>query len=327
MPDLPAAFARLKIRIAAALLPLLLCACAPETEVPDLAAGDGMPDGAADGRLRVTMVDVGQGDGLLIQFPNGRAMAVDGGPDKNRYLRYLQDHGIGRLDFVVLTHAHADHYTGLTPALALLPGDCQHRVFDPGYDRMDAAGYPAFRDAAGCRYQGTGIGQSLLADPQVEVSVLSAYGTPFPGSDNHGVNNTSVVLRLRYRGFSMLLEGDAEMQAEQAEWTKDPAGLRADVLKMGHHGSCTASGTSFLKAVAPRVLLMSLGGGNNYGMPHCQTMAKLQPLRAAGARWYRTDVNGSVTVESDGAGYTVQAEKGPDSVADCPRDCSGPLDF
>ena len=100
-----------------------------------------------------------------------------------------------------------------------------------------------------------------------------------------------------------------------------------DVLKAGHHGSCTASGTTYLKAVAPQFMVMSVGAGNSYGLPHCQTMNKLRGLKQKGLRWLRTDVNGAIRIASDGKSYAVTPSRGAESVASCPRDCNQPLDY
>lgn len=302
----------------------------PEVELADEAAGQAVPVTSLSmlgpKRLRVTMVDVGQGDGLLVEFPGGKAMAVDGGPTNRRYADYLAARGVKRLDFAVLTHAHSDHFDGLPAAMELMPSDCTHRVVDPGY-KSPLVSYGAFRAAAGCRLGSVGIGQTLMLDAAVQVRVMSAYKKPLRPDDSHGVNDTSVVLRLQYGKFSMLLTGDAETEAEQAEVAGGAAALRSTVLKLAHHGSCTASGTSFLKAVAPQHILISAATGNSYGLPHCQTMKKLAALKARGTRWHRTDLNGTVTVTTDGSGYFIDGERGKDSGAACPRDCDDPADF
>lgn len=281
----------------------------------------------ASKQLRATMVDVGQGDGLVVQLPGGKVLAVDGGPSPNDYIDALRARGIRRVDYAVLSHAHSDHYTGLTPVLtSLVPADCLGRVLDPGLERTEVTGYRDFKAAAGCRYQKVGIGQTLNLDPDVEIVVLSAHAQRFGGTDDsHGINNTSVVVRLRYRRFSLLLQGDAEQPAEQDVATAMPTLLRSTVLKAGHHGSCTATGTTYLGLVAPQYLLMSLAADNTYGMPHCQTLSKLRAR--SGLRWARTDVNGSVTVTTDGSRYVVSLGRGSDSATACPRDCAVPLDF
>ena len=277
-------------------------------------------------KLKVTMVDVGQGDGLLIRLPNGKTLAVDGGPSSSAYGAYLTAQGITRLDYVVLSHAHADHYTGLTPVLGKLPKDCAARVYDPGLARTDIAGYNAFLKAAGCRYQPVAIGETLLLDPQVEVTILSAHDTRFGSmDDSHGINNTSVIVRLRYGRFSILLQGDAELTAERATFDTLKPLLRSTVLKAGHHGSCTATGTSYLATVAPQYVLFSVGSGNSYGLPNCQTLRKLRAR--SGLRWARTDENGTITLTTDGTSYAVTRDHGAENSSTCPRDCASPSDF
>lgn len=281
---------------------------------------------ASAGKLRITMVDVGQGDGFLIEFPNGKVMALDGGPSSSKFANYLSSRGIAQIDYAVLSHGHNDHYAGLTPVLSLLPSDCVARVFDPGLNRRDVAGYNSFRSAAGCNYQAIGIGASLLIDPAIEVSVLAASSRRVGSSDDsHGVNNTSVILRVRYGRFSILFQGDAETEAERLTYDASRSLLRSTVLKAGHHGSCTSSANTYLSTVAPQYVLISVSETNSYGMPHCQTMAKLK--RRSGLRWARTDENGTTRLVSDGSRYTVIRSKGRESEDSCPRDCASPQDF
>ncbi len=278
-------------------------------------------------QLRIDMVDVGMGDGLLVRFPNGKVLVIDGGPNGADLSKFLADQGVTRVDQMILTHAHDDHYTGLMNVMQLLPNDCAARVLDPGYDHTDLPGYAKFKTAAGCRYHALSLGQTMNIDPTVEMKVLSAYTTPPTSDGSHGVNNTSVVVHLRKGKFSMLFSGDAEVHSEQLEWMRGKTALRSTILKMGHHGSCTASGTTFLSAVAPRFALISVSTGNTYGLPHCQTMGKLNHLKAGGLRWYRTDLNGSISVTTDGSKYSVTPEHGADSQAACPQNCQTPLDF
>ncbi|MCS6915582.1 MAG: MBL fold metallo-hydrolase [Myxococcales bacterium] len=276
-------------------------------------------------RLRLTLVDVGQGEGMVVWLPGGAVMAVDGGPDQDgAFAAFLRRAGITRIDYAVLSHPHADHYTGLPAALALLPADCMPRVFDPGYDRSSVGGYRYFRGVAGCRYRAVRIGQVLPLDDAAEVRVLSAYTAPFPEPDSGGVNNTSVVLRIQYHNFSVLLSGDAQTEAERALYERVGGALRTTVLKLGHHGSCDATGTSLLAAVAPQLALMSLGSYNEFGHPHCQTIGK---LRASSTRWLRTDRNGNITLVSDGLHYAVSWTRGELSDPSCPRFCGNASDF
>lgn len=274
-------------------------------------------------RLRITVTDIGQGDGLVVQYPGGATLAIDGGPRQDDFSAALQRLGVKRLDYAVLSHAHTDHFTGLTSALDLLPSDCATRVYDPGLNRSDVDGYVAFKRAAGCRYKKVGIGQTLNLDPRVETTVLSAYAQKQSNDDSHGVNNTSVVLRLRYGRFSMLLSGDAEAEAEGG-MVSGALPLRSTILKAGHHGSCTASSDGYLRAVKPKYIVISAGTGNNYGLPHCQTIAKYRAI--SGLRWARTDRNGALTIVSDGTRFVVKREHGAESDDACPRDCSDPIE-
>lgn len=272
--------------------------------------------------LKLTMVDVGQGDGFVLELPSGVVVAVDGGPDRTgSYADFIA--GLPRVDYVILSHPHSDHYTGLPNAIARLPDDCSARVFDPGYDRPDIGGYQYYKNAAGCRYRATGKGMSLSLDPMVATTVVGAADAPYPTTDGWGINNTSLVTHVRYGSFSIVLSGDAQTDAEQRVYA-DHMILRANVMKIGHHGSCNATGTTFLKSIAPDVALISAADNNDFGHPHCQTLAK---LKAQGSAWYRTDTNGLVTVESDGQHFAVTTSKGKASDPTCPRPCGSPSDF
>lgn len=277
--------------------------------------------------LQLTLVDVGQGDGMVLTLPDGTAAAIDGGPDRfAAYRDYISTAVKGglRLEAVLLSHGHSDHYTGLTTAIDWLPKDCGARVFDPGYDRPDIPGYQSFKAAAGCRYRTFGKGMSLSLFPSVRIEILSVTDTPFPMQDSSGINNTSAITYVRFGRFALLLMGDAETQAERLLWDEKKDSLRANVLKLGHHGSCNATATSLLAAVSPDYALIGVGRPNDFGHPHCQTLNK---LKARGMHWLRSDSNGTITVETDGEKYAVRFATGSPDDTRCPRDCSGAPDF
>src|SRR5262249_40494921 len=146
---------------------------------------------------------------------------------------------------------------------------------------------------------------------------LGAADQPYPMADGWGINNTSLVTYVRYGRFTALLTGDAQTEAEQQVVT-DHAVFRATVMKIGHHGSCNATATTVLRTAAPAVALISAGQGNSFGHPHCQTLDK---LRAQGSHWYRTDVNGSITIKTDGEHFTVSTNRGQADDPSCPRPC------
>lgn len=277
--------------------------------------------------LSLSLVNVGQGDGLLITLPDGSGLALDGGPDRfaayRDYISAAVKAGL-RLETVLLSHGHSDHYTGLTTAIDWLPKDCNARVFDPGYDRPDIPGYQSFKAAAGCRYRALGKGMSLSLFPSVSIEILGVTDTPFPMADGTGINNTSAVTYLRFGRFAALLTGDAQTEAEKILVSERAMGLRANVLKVGHHGSCNASATSLLAAVAPEYALIGVARPNDFGHPHCQTIKKLM---ARGTHWLRSDSNGTVTIETDGDKYAVSFTDGSLDDSRCPRDCAQPSDF
>ncbi len=310
------------------LLAGFFCGCdAPQTSGPaTFVDNPAMVDQAAS--LAIHMVDVGQGDGMVIKTPSGVVIALDGGPDRTgNYADYLKKLNITRVDYVILSHGHSDHYTGLGTAIGLLPKDCEARVFDPGFARPDIPGYQYIRDTAGCRYRSLTFNQSLLLDPKLDLQVLGVTDTPYPQNDGTGINNTSAILRLRYGNFSMLLTGDAQTEAEKNLYMNFPMQLSANVLKVGHHGSCNATGTSLLKAIAPSYALISSGGPadpNNFGHPHCQTLDK---LRSSGVHYFRTDQNGDIMVLSDGKVFSIMPGRGTVDTAACPRACAQPSDF
>jgi competence protein ComEC len=254
---------------------------------------------APAGPLRVAFIDVGQGDSILIVSPEGKAMLIDGGEADSGCLAYLQKQGIKQLDLVVATHPHSDHIGGLVQVLRSIP---VAEVVTNGQPHTTSI-YEQFLDAiasAKARYTEVKRGDTLKLG-SLEFQVLS------PVSATSGdLNSNSLVLRLVYGATSFLFMGDAGKDAEASILS---AGLpvQATVLKVGHHGSNSASSLSFLRAVSPQVAVYSAGAGNPYGHPHPETLAA---LAAVGAQVYGTDVNGTVVVVSDGSSYQVEVEKG-----------------
>jgi competence protein ComEC len=262
------------------------------------------------GYARVTILDVGQGDGILVEGSRGGRLLIDGGPDPGRLLVALDGHvppWDRRIDTVILTHPHEDHVAGL--ALLL---DRYHvgRVFEPGmrgpgpgYDawvaRLARAGAPARGGiAAGDRLQVDEIALRVLWPIRGQVPIK-------PPDGGTGINNVSVVLLGQVGSRRFLLMGDVE-QAIDPQLLAE--GLpRVDLLKVAHHGSKTATTQPFVDAVRPRVAVASAGADNPYGHP---AKATLDRLAAAGARVLRTDLDGTVVVGFEPGGMTVRSEGG-----------------
>lgn len=263
------------------------------------------PAAGAPPALRVDFIDVGQGDAALVTSPAGKTVLIDGGPANHAaaLTAFLAAHVRGPVDLILLSHRHEDHLGGLPAAVrqtgARLFLDAPVAHAGPDYERLmrelEARGIPARQATRGRRIDlGGGAAITLLGPPE----------PPITGSRSD-VNANSVVARLTYGSVSILFAGDAEAPTE-AWLLASGQELRADVLKVAHHGSRYASGMRFLRAVRPRVAVISAGAGNEYGHPARVTLDR---LARAGAAVYRTDLDGDVTVETDGASVRVRTAR------------------
>jgi competence protein ComEC len=262
------------------------------------------------GVARITVLDVGQGDAILIEGSNGGRLLIDGGPDPDRLLVALDGRlppWDRRLDAVILSHPHEDHVAGLA---RLLDRYRVKRVFEPG-TRGPGPGYAAWIERLG--HPGAPERGSLAAGDHLSVDEIAmtvlwpiAGQVPLePPDGGTGINNVSIVLLGTVGSSRFLLAGDVEQDIDPHLLA---TGLpRLDFLKVAHHGSRTATTQAFVDAVRPRVAVASAGTGNPYGHPTKQTIDRLQ---AAGARVYRTDKDGSVSVTFGREGMTVRAEGG-----------------
>ncbi|MGE5676240.1 MAG: DNA internalization-related competence protein ComEC/Rec2 [Mycobacterium leprae] len=265
--------------------------------------------------LKVTFLDVGQGDAILIEAPHRYTMLVDAGPTlppdpekgwegfdagEQVVVPFLKAEGISHLDYLVVTHSDRDHAGGSESVLrqvsvgALLEGGTE------GYEEIERAAeryrVPVSRPVAG---------EEMRLGSEVMLEILN----PAPDALLRRVadtNNNCLALRVRYRTVSMLLACDMEALAEK-ELLVDGTDLQADLLKVAHHGAGQSSGIDFLRAVQPRVAVLSVGNGNAYGHPHKGT---LQRLAEIGAEVYRTDQHGSITVRTDGLRVTISSTRG-----------------
>ncbi|GAC1664699.1 MAG: hypothetical protein NVS9B8_05250 [Candidatus Limnocylindrales bacterium] len=249
-----------------------------------------------DGTTRITVLDVGQGDSILVEGGRGGRMLVDGGPNPDRLLVEL-DRRLPpwdrRIDVLILTHPHEDHVAGLA---LLLERYRVGRVYDTGM-RGPGPGYAAFARGLS-RTAGPLIGtlstgaRISLDDVRLRVLWPDPGRVPRePPDAGRGINDVSIVLLGEIAGRRFLLTGDVEDDVDPllAQRGLPPV----DILKVAHHGSATASTPAFLDAVRPRVAIVSAGAGNPYGHPARSTIDRLV---GTGARVLRSDRDGSVSV-------------------------------
>jgi beta-lactamase superfamily II metal-dependent hydrolase len=289
-----------------------------ETLSPDDGLTDPAPDPAASAErsapdpaaaLRVHFIDVGQGDCSLIMFGES-AVLIDAGETERgaRVAEYLNAAGVGKLDYVITTHPHADHIGGMPVIIAKFPIDkiISPRVRDEltptskSYENFLLAvidkGLKLTAANAGDRYT---LFNGDAADDKVILEIISPFSPQSDGYDD--LNDYSVVIRLTYKNTAFLFMGDASRRVEK-DIMNAGAEISADVLKAGHHGSGTSSSAEFLAVVSPSVCVIQCGAGNSYNHPNAGTVARLED---AGVRVYRNDLDGTVVVVSDGDAVTV----------------------
>jgi competence protein ComEC len=259
----------------------------------------------ADPTLRVTFLSVGQGDAAVVEVPRGGVLVVDGGgvpgdfdPGERVIAPFLRARKILHVDVLALSHPQLDHYGGLA---YLAEHFAPQEIWSNGM-RSTAAAFLRLEGAlaaAGTRVRVLHRGMRLPLAPGVVAEILHPDHL-----DGLGINDASLVLRLRFRRTAVLFTGDIEHAAERM-LLADPERLRSTVLKVPHHGSATSSAAYWLAAVAPRIAVISSGADNRFGFP---APAVVHRLHALGATVRNTADTGAIRVVSDGRDVHIEEQ-------------------
>jgi competence protein ComEC len=249
--------------------------------------------------LSVTFLDVRQGDSAVIRTPGGKTILIDaGGRDAGSrvVVPFLRRNGIGALDLVVMTHPHEDHIGGMP---AVLKSTRARVILDSAAPHASGDYEETLRliHQKRIRYVRAYRGQRITFPDGVRFNTLNPpKSQSSSGQGESELNDRSVVLRMTYKAASFLFAGDAEKETEQSI-LGSCGSVRSNVLKVAHHGSENATSELWLRAVKPEIAVISVGWRNQFGHPSPDT---LRHLADAGARIYRTDRNGAITITTDG---------------------------
>lgn len=257
----------------------------------------------AEGEMRVDIIDVGQGESILITTSE-KAVLIDAGEnDKgDEVLEHLKSRGISELDLAIGTHAHSDHIGGMDTVMTevkvkefwmgAMPDELvpSTNTYLDVLEQLDIGRIPYVEPEIGTQYDlGSG-------------GILTVYGPQGTPSD---LNDCSLVCRVDFGEISFLFSGDAEERAEKAILASG-VDLDVDVMTMGHHGSETSSSSAYFKAASPSYAAISCGEDNSYGHPH---KATIQKLKNADVLYRRTDVNGTISFITNGNTVDYSTEK------------------
>lgn len=270
--------------------------------------------GAAQGRLRISVLDVGQADAILLQDGKRNIMFDVGNDVKDKVgdsggrqalIKALDKAGVNRIKTVFVTHHHRDHMGNIMYVRGKYGVS---NIYDSGYVNNGYKASVALNsDLRAGRYNGQALkaGDKITIDKNYYIEVL-APGDFLSKKDLKNMNNTSLVLMLHYGSFKMLLTGDAEAPVEDALQQKYGTELQADVLKVGHHGSKTSSYWPFVSKVKPKYALISCGDFSIYKHPNKNVVGSLTHL---GAKVLTTHDHGTLTVTTDGKSFDVLTER------------------
>ena len=264
-----------------------------------------------DGNLHIYVLNIGQADATLIQY-NGKNMLIDTGDADHRttLVQQLRAHHVQEIDSIIITHPHGDHLGGMA---ALFNNFKINQIYDNGVEVNNGMyrNYLKNISAKGIPYKvlrngdKITLGDDLIFDILAPTEPLFTKENTRKSTSNGITNNNSIVCKLTYHDFTMLFTGDAQKEAEKQLLSNHRGALKADILKVGHHGSKTSTSPAFVQAVSPQAATISCGAGNEYKFPHKPTLDTLQKHSVT---VYRTDNDGTISIVSDGQSYNITKE-------------------
>lgn len=272
---------------------LLLSACGIAVPNTDPIAAPKQPDGD----MTVHVIDVGQGDSTFVEFPNGQSMLIDAGERDygSTVENYIRSLGYSRLDYVVGSHPHSDHIGGLARVIeAFEVGE----IWMPNKASTTATFENLLKTIQnkGLSVRTARAGKVILSTEDIRVKILS------PVKEEYGdeMNLYSAVIKITYGNQRFLIMGDAEEENEE-----EMEEVRAEFIRVGHHGSKTSSSQDFVDRVSARYAVISVGQNNSYGLPKEEIISRWQQ---SGAAVYRTDEVGTVIAHCDGKSITIESK-------------------
>ena len=274
----------------------------PEPELVPAAPAPAVPAPAPETgvELVVRVLDVGQGDAMLLTHPEVTVLIDTGRFDRSDVVPLLRDLGVSRIDLLIVSHPHADHIGQFDRVMAAFDVD---EVWWSGattttrtFERAVAA-----LGASDARYEEPRAGQTTTVGP-LGIAILH----PAAGDSLRDLNDSSLALRITYGAFRLVTTGDVERAGEARMLARFPDLLTADVLRLGHHGSSTSNTPGLIAAVAPSVAIFSAGVDNRYGHPHDEVVARVV---SAGIALYGTATNGTVAIVTDGVIFDVRTQR------------------
>ena len=249
--------------------------------------------------MRVHFLDVGQADSILIQLPNQKVMLIDGGnrDDGKGVVKYIKSAGINKIDYIVATHPHEDHIGGLIEVVKSISFD---KIYMPKTPHVTETFKQFIQEIinSGKNIHRARTGVTICQEDELKIRIIATVGEHY-----EKLNNYSTVIKIDYKNVGFLFMGDAEIESEAQ---LDPIDLSAQVLKVGHHGSSSATSLKLLNHVNPKIAVISAGKANDYGHPHQKTISLLESKRI---NILRTDKNGVIILTTNGDSIESKVSK------------------